>query len=248
MAAELCVAAFAARPMGTTGGCVYIPSFCSDAGIDADALWKACLDADYIPRDDPAAKYRGKALPRSKLYINITPDDFICIYKFPGFQWVATRHYKELAEVPWFKDVFSLVSKQPFHGAGLNDGKATFNQAIVTLYNCGTDNIGWHSDKPASIAAPSVIMDISLGSERTFCIRNIETGEEESVRMQHGSAICFTTAFNAKYQHAVLAEPGAAPRASIVFRHIADVYTKEQVAKKVCDLQRAKARKVMTAV
>jgi hypothetical protein len=41
--------------------------------------------------------------------------------------------------------------------------------------------------------------------------------------MPHGSAIAFDTTFiiNKRYQHAVLAEPDAAPRASIVFRDIA---------------------------
>ena len=69
-----------------------------------------------------------------------------------------------------------------------------------------------------SIVDPSVIFDISLGGVRTLCIRKSEDGPITRIPMPHGSAVAFDTTFNKRYQHAVLAEPGAAPRASIVFR------------------------------
>ena len=216
--------------MGATDGCLYMPNFCSDVGLDADGLWEAAKMADTTR--DPAAKCRGKPLPRGKMYVNATGDDVVCVHKFPGFQYAAIEHYKQLQDVPWLEPVFFTLRNLHYEGAGLLNG-ATFNQAIVTLYESGTDNIGWHSDKLASIADPSVIFDISLGAERTFSIKSNETGKEESVCMRHGSAIAFTTAFNAEYKHAVLSEPGAKPRASVVFRHISDIYCNEQVAHKL---------------
>jgi hypothetical protein len=53
--------------------------------------------------------------------------------------------------------------------------------------------------------------------------------------MPHGSAVAFDTTFNKRYQHAVLAEPGASPRASIVFRNIATLMPDAAVRAKVRD-------------
>ena len=98
-------------------------------------------------------------------------------------------------------------------------------QAIITGYFAGTDCINWHSDKMASIAPNSIIFDVSLGAERTFLMRNKKTGAEERISMRSGSAIVLTTTGNELYEHAVLPEPGAGPRVSMVFRNIQTTIT-----------------------
>ena len=206
-----------------------MPTYCADSGIDASALWAAIQGADFIPRADRSALYRGRELPRSKMYVADTPDGVWPVYQFPGFQYLAVaQHYKRLQDVPWIQSVFAAVRATTVAGVPVE-----CNQAIVTLYKSGTDCIGWHADKMASIADPSIILDVSLGGERTLCIREFEDGPVTRIPMPHGSAIAFDTTFNKRFQHAVLAEPGAAPRASIVFRNIATLMTDAAVRAKV---------------
>lgn len=210
---------------------MFLPNFCADSGLDADATWASIQGADFIPRSDRSALYRGHELPRSKMYVADTPEGIWPVYKFPGFQYRAVvDHYKYLHDVPWLQPVFAAVRATTVAGVPV-----TCNQAIVTLYESGNDGIGWHSDKMMSIVDPSVIFDISLGGERTLCIRKSEDGPITRIPMPHGSAVVFDTTFNKRYQHAVLAEPGAAPRASIVFRDIATIMTEAAVRANVRD-------------
>jgi hypothetical protein len=235
----------AAAPIGTTApiaavpiatieclpGLWYMPTFCADTGVSADHLWAAIQGADFIPRSDRSALYRGHELPRSKFYVAYTPKGFWPVYKFPGFQYRAVvDHYKYLHDVPWLHELFASVRATSNAGVPV-----TCNQAIVTLYESGDDSIGWHSDKMTSIVDPSVIFDVSLGGVRTLCIRKSEDGPITRIPMPHGSAVAFDTTFNKRYQHAVLAEPGAAPRASIVFRDISTIMTEAAVRAMVSD-------------
>ena len=132
-------------------------------------------------------------------------------------------------------------------------------QAIITSYPTGDYNIGWHSKKKThihhaphihhhtihhhtSIAPDSIIFDVSLGAERTFLLRNKATGAEESIRMASGSAIALTTAGNELYEHAVLREPGAGPRVSVVFRNIATMMSRDEMMKRIAVSMKAKAK------
>ena len=94
-----------------------------------------------------------------------------------------------------------------------------------------------------SIAPDSIIFDVSLGAERTFLLRNKATGAEESIRMASGSAIVLTTAGNKLYEHAVLPEPGAGPRVSVVFRNIATMMSREEMMKRIAVSMKAKAKR-----
>ena len=125
-----------------------------------------------------------------------------------------------------------------------------FHQASGTMSNkrmsCPTlgvsDANSRHNDKPNSIAPESVMLDVSLGAGRTFHIRkNATTGEDITQVMAHGSAIAFTRFFNETYQHAVMA--GAKPRASIVFRDIADVLNDAVLVRLIAKAKAAKARR-----
>ena len=87
-----------------------------------------------------------------------------------------------------------------------------------------------------SIAQGSVIFDVSIGSERTFLMQCKETGAEESILMRSGSAVVFTTTGNALYKHAVLPEPGAGPRVSIVFRNIKTTITAQELSKRLAKM------------
>ena len=94
-----------------------------------------------------------------------------------------------------------------------------------------------------SIAPDSIIFDVSLGSERTFLLRNKATGVEESIRMASGSAIVLTTTGNELYEHAVLPEPGAGPRVSVVFRNIATTMSRDEMMEHIAASMKAAAER-----
>ena len=221
---------------GTSSGCIYMPTFCADVGLDADSLWASVQGAAFIPPEDPAAMHRGHPLARAKLYVDFNEPGKTCIYNFPGFKYAAVKYYKRATEVEWIMPAYEALRAMP----GM-----VYNQAIVTMYRDGTDAISWHNDKPKSIVPDSVVFDVSLGAERTFHVRkNATTGEEITQVMAHGSAIAFTTSFNETHQHAVLpAMAGAEPRASIVFRNIADVLNDEELVRAIAKAEKEKARR-----
>jgi hypothetical protein len=226
------------------GQALYLPDFVKAIGLNVDALVEATSDAGlYLPRDDAAARYRGNPLPRSKCYVNATGShDSIAAYKFPGWQWRAMLHYKDVLdpEVGFVQPLFKALRSEVKFSGQAHD----FTQAIVTRYETGADNINWHSDKMGSIATDSVIFDVSLGGPRTFLLRSVASGAAvERVTMHSGSAIALTTAGNATHMHAVLPEAGAMPRVSIVFRNITTRMLRAKVEALVLRDTRARARR-----
>ena len=218
------------------GGALYVPNFCEAVGLNTGVLtFHTDNNTIYIPRSARSALYRGRELPRSKMYVDTQPDDVWGVYQFPGHQYRAIiEFHKKLHSQAWLQPVFDALAVLTFD-SGAGPVTHIFNHAIVTKYFTGEDNINWHSDKPASIAPDSIILDISLGAARTFSMRSNATGQVESVHMAHGSAIIMTMAANQTHQHAVLPEPGAGPRVSIVVRNIATVMTVDEVKAKILD-------------
>jgi alkylated DNA repair dioxygenase AlkB len=80
-------------------------------------------------------------------------------------------YYLKLDDLPHFSPVFAAARALSL--SSLPDGTTSClaNQAIITRYRDGDDDIGFHSDKMASIQDPSCIVDLSLGAERTFQAR-----------------------------------------------------------------------------
>jgi 2OG-Fe(II) oxygenase superfamily len=207
------------------GNSAYFPNFCSELLLDADVLYDDLVKANlFLPRDASFMKYRGKPIKRSKFFINMTGDPGVLAkYSYPGFQYAAMPHYLEDDAIPILKP---LMQKLPELGM-------VFTQAIGTLYETGQDNIGWHSDKQRDIHKNSQILDISLGSERTFLLRNEATGMQEKVVMKAGSAILLSTDTNERCKHAVLPEVRAGARISLVFRHIKTTITAKELEAKL---------------
>ena len=214
------------------GEAVYAPNFLLESGLNPDRLL-AELNAAwnvrglFILRGDPSTWYRDHQLSRDKLYIYFTdhPDN-IPKYKFPGFQRRAMLRYLHVSDpaVSFMKPVFEAVRR-------LSPGA---NLMIVTRYGGGEDNITPHSDDMTDIKGGSLIVDISVGAERTFTIESKATGKVESeTPMRSGSAIVMTTAGNTQNKHAVPKQQGAGVRLSLVVRTIGTVETRDEVVKKI---------------
>ncbi len=64
----------------------------------------------------------------------------------------------------------------------------TYNHVLLNLYENGEIGLGWHSDKE-SWEENSSIASVSLGAERRFDFRHVETKETISMVLEHGSLL-----------------------------------------------------------
>lgn len=64
----------------------------------------------------------------------------------------------------------------------------TYRHVLLNLYETGDIGLGWHADKE-SCAEDSSIASVSLGAERRFDFRNMETKEKVSIVLEHGSLL-----------------------------------------------------------
>ena len=76
----------------------------------------------------------------------------------------------------------------------------------------------YHRDVSA-FGDTSHIASISLGAERMFSLRELETGEVCDVHLAHGSLIYMGPGCQERYEHAVPADPGCGEaRVNLTFR------------------------------
>jgi alkylated DNA repair dioxygenase AlkB len=64
-----------------------------------------------------------------------------------------------------------------------------FNACLLNYYHNGSEAMGWHRDNERSIVERSAICSISLGANRRFDFKHIDTGAKTSVLLEHGSAL-----------------------------------------------------------
>jgi alkylated DNA repair dioxygenase AlkB len=94
------------------------------------------------------------------------------------------------------------------------------NGCLLNLYRNGNDSISYHTDKEKDMSQDSIVAVISLGSERNFCIKNIETGEVKKIKLEEGSLVVMYPEFQNKYLHAILKEKKInTSRISLTFRN-----------------------------
>ena len=81
--------------------------------------------------------YRGKAIPRHKVWAQSNIDDGLVRYGYTGWQWTVANATVDVASIP-FLDRIRAKLQQGLAGP-------VHNHWILTLYKDGTDNIGAHS-------------------------------------------------------------------------------------------------------
>lgn len=78
-----------------------------------------------------------------------------------------------------------------------------FNSALITKYENGSQFIPFHADNETSIVEGSEIISISLGASREMLFKNVTTGEQESVYLNHGDLLFMTTASQQHFEHSI---------------------------------------------
>ncbi len=94
-----------------------------------------------------------------------------------------------------------------------------FHHVLVGLYPDGKTGIAWHKDE--MVEANDLIVNVSLGSSRTFQYRDDRTKTVRDFIMNHGDVLVFDGKDNAAGEHTVPAESNVnGPRVSLTFRTI----------------------------
>ena len=79
----------------------------------------------------------------------------------------------------------------------------TFNFAVGNRYLTGKDSIGWHSDDFPQIGVNPPIASLSLGSTRTFKLKNKHSGQTCDYQLESGSLLIMLPGCQADWLHAV---------------------------------------------
>ena len=153
----------------------------------------------------------GHAVPRDEAY-----------YGNPGTQYTySRREYKPLAWIPELLSLKSRVEKAT-PSAAYTDSllpKEGYNAALCNLYRDGNDSVGLHADGEPEMGP--IIASVSLGAERLFRLKRMDSTVVFSERLPHGSLLIMAGDTQKRFRHEVPKEPTVIePRINLTFRRI----------------------------
>jgi len=201
----------------------------------------------WVEGSNPALRYRGRELKRGKVWLQI--DDPLANgylrYFYTGWQWAVLPATASVDECP---EVSPMVRAYNAWASALGCDEA--NHFIVTKYENGEHNIGWHYDKDRDIAADSLISVIKTGAHgRPFELRHRRADQKAqqaeppffSRVLAPGTAVIMTVAANLATQHSVPVVDDVGSSGSIVFRTITTRVAHDELTRKLGQ-RRAKKR------
>jgi hypothetical protein len=195
----------------------------------------------WVAGDNAALKYRGNVLKRGKIWLQRgkISDVGFRRYFYTGWQWKvlpATADVAECQELSPVADAYDAWCDM--------HGFQRANHYIVTRYQDGQHNIGFHYDKPKDIAVGSLITVVKTGAHaRPFELRRLAAeGEDQSKilpffsrELTPGTAVVMTFDANLATQHGVpvVADRPLGSSGSVVFRTITTSFSEQEVLKKL---------------
>ncbi len=97
----------------------------------------------------------------------------------------------------------------------------TFDRYFVNLYRDGRDSVAWHRDKIGKVAHEPVVVIVSMGATRSFCLRPRAGGRSRRFTVSHGDLLVMGGRCQHDWEHSV---PKTAallgPRISFTARHL----------------------------
>lgn len=191
----------------------------------------------WVDGNNRALMYRGNAIKRGKIWLQrpSTKHGYLR-YGYTGWQWKvlpATASVDHCKEIKPIADAYDLWVTEL--------GYPSANHYIITKYQDGQHNIGFHFDKPKDIAQDSLITVVKTGSQgRPFelCMPGQEQKPFFSQVLSPGTAVIMTLEANLQTKHGVPVVDEASPSGSIVFRTISTMIAPEQVSKELCKRKR----------
>ena len=150
-------------------------------------------------------RYRGNELKRNKIWAQKGPvSKGVRVYSYTGFAYPVA-----LATSNW-EDSESLNAMSERMNAFISKiGGPEMNHLILTAYNNGSCNIGWHYDKARSLHPETWIAVVKLGpSSRRFALRAARARARIRMRCRSPTALCRGRA----HPHEYGGQPGDAAR------------------------------------
>jgi hypothetical protein len=193
------------------------------------------LKLEFIDRTQKYMNFRGKPIPRSKLFF-VDNLDSVPIYKYTGFQYAAIQSFQLIQSNPIIT-AFHTVIKERFN--------VTTNHVIVTIYQNGKDSIGWHDDKPTTLHPTDSIFILSFGQQRPLLFRkNSNKADITSVSMQPGSLFVLGQQTNINYKHGIAkSKEKLLPRISLIYLTVINRIPMSEIAKGIIVEKKKKEKK-----
>ena len=204
---------------------------------EGDAIqWGA---VQWVAGDNAALKYRGRTLKRGKIWLQRgDTSNGYRRYFYTGWQW---KVLPATADVELCKEVAPIAAA---YDRWCDDVKAfRANHYIITRYEDGQHNIGFHFDKDVDIESGSLITVVKTGHHgRPFELRRRARSDEsqDSIKpffsqvLEPGTAVIMTLAANLATQHGVpVVEEECGASGSIVFRSITKVISPNELIKRI---------------
>ncbi len=95
----------------------------------------------------------------------------------------------------WSNELFFLKNQIEAH---LN---TTFNSCLLNLYPTGKEGMGWHQDNEPELGPNPIIASVSLGAERMFKFRHLQTKMEHKLLLETGSLLVMEEGLQSEWQH-----------------------------------------------
>jgi len=195
----------------------------------------------WVNGDHIDLRYRGNELKRRKIWAQEGDvRDGVLIYSYTGFTYpvaLATSNWLHDEALAAMSASMNRFVKEVLEGP-------TMNHLIVTAYDSGSHNIGWHYDKARSIAPDSWIAILKLGpSSRRFALRKRAAAGEDQDKMPilydeivpAGTLILFDMNTNLATQHGVpvTEDETVGLSGSVVWRSITTKIDQDELKRRV---------------
>lgn len=99
---------------------------------------------------------------------------------------------------PWTEELLAINKKLK------EKLELEFTSVLMNLYRNGSDSVAWHCDNSPELGLNPIIASISLGSARTFKLRNLaDKSLRKDLNLKHGSLLVMKGETQHKWEHHV---------------------------------------------
>jgi alkylated DNA repair dioxygenase AlkB len=172
---------------------------------------------DYMPWTDTVTSIKDgstRNLSRKMAYVthNAVKYEYAGVW-FPGVTFTDVENTYNKLEL---QSPIALLLQRAEQLTG-----EKFNSVLLNMYEDGSDEIRWHSDKEDTLGDNPYIACFNLGATRKFWYREIGPGKEKDyIDAEHCSFILMKRGFQKSHIHAILKEKEVKEvRISLTFRY-----------------------------
>ncbi|MEM6891365.1 MAG: alpha-ketoglutarate-dependent dioxygenase AlkB [Pseudomonadota bacterium] len=168
----------------------------------ADDLFDRLMDG--IPwRSDEAVIYGKRIFTKRK----------VAWYGDREFSYTYSKTTK--TALPWTAELTTLKAN-----VERETGEA-YNSCLLNLYHTGDEGMAWHSDAEKDLKKDGAIASVSLGAERRFLFKHIQTEEVIETLLEHGSLLVMKGKTQSHWRHRLPpSRKVQTPRINLTFRQI----------------------------